>query len=192
MKYIINICIILVSILLSLSIIEFYLRNSNKVRNIGESFSRYDQSYGKWLKEDVQIKRITPEFVMKIKTDSMGRRFTPELSLPSKKILFLGDSFTMGYGVNDDEVFPFLIQKNLLNYNISAKSLNYGVGNTGNGRNLLIIKNKLESLKPDLIIIQLCSNDFSDNLTEKYFTLNSSGLNFNGIPKDKFSTLEKL
>lgn len=47
------------------------------------------------------------------------------------RILFLGDSFTYGIGVNDDETFPYLFEKNLIHQGIAAEIVN--AGNPGKG-----------------------------------------------------------
>ena len=124
---------------------------------------------------------------MVLTTDDQGLRVTPNPNGNHFRILFLGDSFTMGYGVNDTEVFPYLVQQKLKEKNIIVKSLNYGIGNSGNGRNLLIVKNKIKEINPDLIIMQFTSNDMQDNKNERMFSIENEQLKFLGVPKDRFS-----
>ena len=98
----------------------------------------------------------------------------------------------MGYGVNDSEVFPYRVQEELKKSNFLVKSLNYGIGNTGNGRNLLIVQNKINEIKPDLIIMQFTSNDMQDNKNERMFSFENEQLKFLGIRKDGYSTFRKI
>lgn len=62
------------------------------------------------------------------RTDEFGRRLTgKEEELNRKKnIIFLGCSFTYGFGVNDEDTFPFRVRRktdlNVYNYGISGSS----------------------------------------------------------------------
>ena len=58
-------------------------------------------------------------------TDAYGRRTTPATHLepPSNFILFFGDSFTFGEGVNDNETLPFYVGQMASKYRV----YNYGV-----------------------------------------------------------------
>ena len=55
----------------------------------------------------------------KVLTDKNGYRFSGKKKLPNKKnIVFLGDSFTYGFGVKFEDSFPGLVEKRIKNYNI--------------------------------------------------------------------------
>ena len=63
---------------------------------------------------------------VKITTDSFARRVTPTPKNPQKNIIFLGDSFVFGEGVNDNETFPYflsLLRPDSAIYNIGAPGL---------------------------------------------------------------------
>ncbi len=92
---------VFLGLILALIISEVFIRLFITVRNVGPSFTVYDSVYGKRLKKDFSTTRITPEFKMKFTTNSLGFR-GPEINFPvNSSIIFLGDSFSMGYGVND-------------------------------------------------------------------------------------------
>ena len=101
-----NLALSLIGLLIGIGVSELFVRNFISVRDVGPSFTTYDPVYGTTLKKSFSAQRITPEFTMRFTTNSDGFR-GPELgNLSSRSILFLGDSFTMGYGVNDGEEFP--------------------------------------------------------------------------------------
>lgn len=146
------------------------------VRNVGPSFTVFDPVYGSRLKPSTSIVRSAPEFRMTITTNGRGFR-GPEL-VPGARggVLFLGDSFTMGYGVNDGEEFPALVRRAL-----EEKApgrwpvVNAGVGGTGNGHWVKFLGREAPDLAPRVVVLQLCSNDFEDNLSERLFTLDPDG-----------------
>lgn len=78
---------------------------------------------------------------------------------PDKKyILFFGNSLTAGYGLDEDESFPALIQKRLDSLNLPFISINAGLsGETtsgGNNRIEWVLKQKV-----DIFVLELGAND---------------------------------
>jgi hypothetical protein len=97
-------------------------------------------------------------------SDANGfRKIVPDLeippSLPQKKIVFLGDSFTWGFGVKAEETFSFLLAQSLKNYSI----YNLAMPSFGTDQIALSLKFWALPLKPDLIIIVLFEEDFERN-----------------------------
>ncbi|MEZ5848232.1 MAG: GDSL-type esterase/lipase family protein [Geminicoccaceae bacterium] len=166
-----------ISLVVALALVEAGLRLTDRVRNVGPSFTEFDPVYGKWLKKNASIRRITPEFDMLLETDSLGFR-EPELPDDAKgAILFTGDSFTMGYGVDQNLDFPSLVRA-ALEREMGAEApaiVNTGVGNSGNGRTLLWLEREAARFDPSLVVIQLTSNDFEDNREERLFEPDHSG-----------------
>jgi len=171
-----NLALSLITLLVIVGVCELVVRSFVPVRNVGPSFTVYDSFYGKTLKKSFSTRRITPEFTMHFTTNSEGFR-GPELgSLSLRPILFLGDSFTMGYGVNDGEEFPALVRKAL-----NARSLdpvpviNAGMGDNGNGRWVKFLRDKAKQYNPALVVLQIQANDFLDNIRERLFELTPAG-----------------
>jgi hypothetical protein len=172
-----NLILALCSIALSLFFCEIAIRLFVPVRNIGPSFTKYDPYYGKKLKNNFSCRRITPEFTMHFKTNSLGFRGPEPRFFPYRPVLFLGDSFTMGYGVNDGEEFPSLV-RTVLEKHYGPDSLavvNAGIGNSGNGWWLKFLKAEVMRYKPRLIVLQFTDNDFQDNMEEGLFGLTQNG-----------------
>jgi hypothetical protein len=167
-----KIALSVIALLAGLMVSELIVRNFIPVRNVGPSFSVYDPFYGKSLKKSFSCRRITPEFSMTFTTNSEGFR-GPEIgSLTRRPILFLGDSFTMGYGVNDGEEFPALVGKALNESRPDTiKIINGGMGDNGNGRWIKFLRNDAKRYDPSIVVFQIHDNDFYDNRNERLFEL---------------------
>lgn len=84
----------------------------------------------------------------------------PELNENSFKILFLGSSITMGWGVPYENTYPFLIEKKLNeNSSVSFEVLNASVVNYNTEREVELFLSKLLAFNPDLIILSYFVND---------------------------------
>ncbi len=77
----------------------------------------------------------------------------------TKKILFIGSSITLGWGVNDEMTQNRILEKKVKEDNLDWAILNGGVGNYNTERyvsNLLI---NFKDLKPDVVLLQYFIND---------------------------------
>ncbi|AGA77846.1 arylesterase [Echinicola vietnamensis] len=81
-----------------------------------------------------------------------------ENQVPKKTILFFGDSMTAGYGVDQDEAFPALLQHKIDSLNLPYKVINGGLSGETSASGLTRIDWFLES-KPDIFILELGGND---------------------------------
>jgi len=192
----INLALICISILLTLALCEVVVRIFIPVRSVGPSFTIYDPVYVKSNKRSFTCIRIAPEFTIQFTTNSLGFRGPEPEVFPYRPILFLGDSFTLGYGVNDGEEFPELIRKILVrNYGKNqVPVINAGLYNNGNGRWVKFLRNEGKRFNPRMIVLQLCGNDFEDNVNERLFNLTSSGdlVELTVGPPSKVRMIKKL
>jgi hypothetical protein len=155
--------------------LEFAVRVLVPVRNVGPSFTTYDPVYGKRLKANFHATRIAPDFTFAINTNSLGMRDPEPAGAVTGGIVFVGDSFTMGYGVNDDEAFPALIRAELIKRNIAVPVVNTGLGDNGNGRWIKFFDHDAAKFRPRVVVLQVMANDFNDNLHERLFQLDVRG-----------------
>ena len=93
-------------------------------------------------------------------TDKHGLRFSPgnssddKPSKGNKKLLVVGDSFTGDFYSSDSEAwFAFLAKE--LPLDVYA----YGMGGTGTFQQHLAFQKLYPIVKPDILLIQVCSND---------------------------------
>jgi lysophospholipase L1-like esterase len=99
---------------------------------------------------------------VQIKTNSMGfrsREITAVKPEGTKRILLLGDSFTLGWGVPVEETYSALLEKHLNQKRNHAEVVNMGVGNYNSIMELEQFKLKGLNLSPDLVILMYYLND---------------------------------
>ncbi len=88
-----------------------------------------------------------------------GPEFQPK-SGERTRILMLGDSFTYGIGVEDDETFS----SRLMQLAPSLEVLNGGVNGYGTGQELIVLEELGERLRPDLVMVGFFWNDVANNV----------------------------
>jgi len=74
-------------------------------------------------------------------------------------IVALGDSLTAGYGVDEIEAYPALLEKRLLLDGYFFKVINAGISGETSSGTLSRIEWVIDSLKPDIIILETGAND---------------------------------
>ena len=99
------------------------------------------------------------EFKTKLTFDSNGRLQTPQKLLNKKGIAVVGDSFAMGWGVNDKDTYSNILQERL-----KIPVFNLGVSSYGTFRELksLVKSDLLEKI--DIILINYVNNDLEENV----------------------------
>ena len=102
---------------------------------------------------------------------------TPPTGTPA--ILFIGDSFTQGFGVGADETFAAVTCAQLLQRGIPARCLNAGVSGFGTAHELRLLQRLLQ--RDDLgiaaVVFQLCPyNDLRDNWEDGGFGIEGDRL----------------
>ncbi len=114
-------------------------------------------------------------------SNSLGMRGPQEFALERppgvKRALFLGDSFTYGAYVKDDEVYAAQIGKLLPDHEI----LNLGVNAYGTDQQLLRWLHEGRKYKPDFVVLGFYIDDFHRNVT----TWRGEG------PKPRFLVVDK-
>ena len=118
------------------------------------------------------------EFDTNISFDSFGRisNHPNKEKNRNQSIAVIGDSYAMGWGVNDNETFSYLLEKK-----INKNVYNLAVSSYGTRRELIRLEKSGLLNEIDTIIIQYCYNDFGEN---NNFTINSE-INSN----NKFQTI---
>jgi lysophospholipase L1-like esterase len=103
-----------------------------------------------------------PEFKMRVKHNSLGLR-GPEVA-PTKapgavRIVAVGDSFTYGVGVHDEETFC----ARLAALDPRLEVINAGVNNYGTDQELLALKEQGLPLGPDVVLVCVFWNDLPNS-----------------------------
>ncbi|MBL8861165.1 MAG: SGNH/GDSL hydrolase family protein [Planctomycetes bacterium] len=151
---------------------ELVARVSGLARNVGPTFTEWDAEDGVRLRRGYSCVRRTPEFTMRFTTNSAGYRGAELPARIERSVLFLGDSFTMGYGVDDGSEFVARLAERA---GPGLTLVNAGLGGTGNGRWIHVLERDAPALSPAVVVLQVCENDFEDNLSDGLYVLDARG-----------------
>ena len=97
--------------------------------------------------------------MLEIPGDCSRRDF--DLPAPGRLIAFLGDSYTFGSGVEDDETFANLLESMLPD----TRSYNFGIGAFGIDQMWMTLRHYALPLEPDLVILSFIRLDLDRSLS---------------------------
>ncbi len=157
-KLLLNLVIFIFSIIISFLVAEFILRlvlispyEELKLHN-----GRFNEST--ILTADFEDTPGNQKHI-EVSFQKNGFRIWGDTHTLKKRILIVGDSFTeMVYADKGNEWFSFL-QNNFTNYEFFI----YGQGGYSTYQEYLIVKDFYDEIKPDIILIQFCDNDYFSN-----------------------------
>lgn len=161
---------VLVSVLIGFAIFEGGLRLTSFAPE--ESGNRFDPELG-WSKQPgVVIERSRAEFDVTLEINEHGLRDDP-LPDPAKpdgvfRIVCLGDSFTMGYTVQRDELFVDLLERWWQSEGRSIELINAGVEGYSTDQAARWLELHGETFEPDLVIYFPYENDIYWNGQKNY------------------------
>jgi len=123
----------------------------------------------------------TAEYKIEIRTNSKGIRSDREIPYAKqpdiKRIVLLGDSFGMGYGVNLEDTFTAHMAKQLnQNSSYQVEVVNLSSSGHGNAEELIALQNEGLKFQPDLVILAWHNTDIEDNVRSNLFRLNQGNL----------------
>ncbi|RPG21707.1 MAG: SGNH/GDSL hydrolase family protein [Phycisphaera sp. TMED9] len=123
----------------------------------------------------------TPEYTVEIRTNSQGMRADQEFAIPkppgTRRIAVLGDSFSMGYGVNMEDTSLQILEENLeTELECDVEILNFSVSGFGPAEELIVLEEAAMQYEPDLIIQYFTSNDPIDDTRANLFVLEEGEL----------------
>ena len=112
-----------------------------------------DLTYTGWLL------RVAPT---RMRTNARGGRGP---AIPPKsdalRIVALGDSFTFGQGVEEDEAFVQVAAAALAQPGRGVEVLNFGVPGHGQPQGVALLEHRLLDLEPDVVLLNVFANDLS-------------------------------
>lgn len=98
---------------------------------------------------------------VEIHTDANGFRAFGDVTSTKKKVFCIGDSFTFAKDVSQDEPYYAVLAREA-----GVEVFAYGADGFSTIQEYLVLDDWLDKIKPDLVILQLCHNDFIGNLPE--------------------------
>lgn len=182
-------------ILLALILVEVLLRVRAgyiaRSEDLAANLVAYDSDYGWHLSSGWEGDHRHYDFKAHYRVNANG--FRDDAKVPEgfkgRRIAVVGDSFTFGLGVNDDQTFCHLLSQQA---GTNAIYINYAVPGYSTDQQALLIEKEILPKKPDEIILAVyVANDLFDNLREvpmqfslakPYFELGESGLALRNSP----------
>jgi hypothetical protein len=128
---------------------------------------RINESYGWYHATDSQKVFITEGEKALIVQNRLGHRgpnYRPQPALGKKRVLVLGDSFTEGSHVGEDELFTNIIANNYSNLEV----MNAGIGGWSTVQEYLYLRDAGLKLHPDLVLLMFFENDLVENCLSFY------------------------
>jgi len=123
-------------------------------------------------------RRLPGVFTFRYSNNSLGwrgRREYREVKPTEYRVLFLGDSFTYGLGVDDDQTFAVQMEKDLRAGLWSVEVMNAGCPGKGTDYALKCFQTVGRKFHPDLTALGFLGNDFQDNARGEYYTIGGRG-----------------
>ncbi len=169
---------VLVSFIIAFGIAEIAVRTFAPHQVAPVRFA-YDPQLAEIPTPGQQGRKILPEvFDHTYSNNSLGFRGKKEYRFEKTtdfRILFLGDSFTYGLGVNDNQTFAYLVEQQLLQDHLSVEVINAGNPGRGTDYALRFFQVRGAKFRPDLTVVCFFANDFVDNERGDYFRVAEDG-----------------
>ncbi|RFS13638.1 SGNH/GDSL hydrolase family protein [Emticicia sp. C21] len=153
----------------------------------------YDEKLGGMVPVPNQkgFKEHPKVYYYEYKNNDIGMRDTRHVADYKKypnKILCLGDSFTYGWGVNDNETFAKILEKKINKDTIAV--LNAGVSGVGTDYALKFLQVRGQELAPNTVIYFYFDNDINDNKANAYFHIENDSIIVN--EQNSYATVNAL
>lgn len=125
--------------------------------------SSLDPLVGWKLPPSIVLSEETEDYSVTYRSNSLGFRSTREFEVKpgEDRIAFLGDSYTFGSGVADDETFAARIEAELE----STVAYNFGIGAFGVDQMMLTLEHYALPLKPSVVVACFIRNDLERSMT---------------------------
>ena len=148
---------------------EYYVNDYRHIIQVERNCSEYDERFFYRLRPNVQCNFSNIEFSTPIQTNSLGCR-DDEASISQPDVICLGDSYAMGWGVQQQEAFPQRLQRMS-----GLKVLNAAMSSFGTVRELRKLQT-LDTSNCKWIILQYCDNDVEETkpFVDNLFSLKTS------------------
>ncbi len=106
----------------------------------------------------------TAEFSFQVHTNNLGfRDYDATLAKHTRyRVLAIGDSFTYGWGVNIDDTWPKVLERNLRARNLDTEVANLGQGGSSPADYAAIGQRAIPLLRPDLVVVAVLQADDLD------------------------------
>lgn len=166
-KAISSITLFFISLLASLVVLEIVLQVTSQ-----EGCRVPDPVLHHSYRPHCRVHGASSEWNVQVQLNSLGLR---EEEIHRKvddqvRILMLGDSFTIGWGVNNDQTFSALLERRLQEAGMNAEVINAGATSYSPILEYLYLREKGLELQPDIVILNFDMSDVQND----YFYLQAA------------------
>lgn len=126
-------------------------------------FWQYDERYGWSHVPGAQGRFDSYGFDVEVTINEQGFRgplVTPRKDPAKTRVLVVGDSLVWGFGAAEEDTFVVRMEERCPNLEV----INFGVSGYATDQELLLFNERGRSLAPDVVVLVVASNDFSDNI----------------------------
>ena len=177
--FLINLSVMLIALGLALFASEMIFRavNSDSVFMMPRyvTDTRYNDYAIRTNVPDAEYTHTTPDGQWDYHINSRGLRDTREFEYAKPddqlRILVLGDSYTLGFEVGQDESYAAVLERDLKQHRINAQVINAGVSGFSNAEALIYLREEGLRYQPDIVVLGFYINDLSDNARTDLFRL---------------------
>jgi len=121
-----------------------------------------------------------PTFHVNMRINSKGLRDDREISYKKptgvKRIVMVGDSYGMGYGVNVEDTFAQVLERAINDTGTACEVINLSVSGFGSAEESIMLTTEGFKYDPDLAIIQFNSSDPRETMASGLFALDNGSL----------------
>lgn len=157
-------------------------------------WTEYHPELGWYHQPGKQTSHVTQgdEFSVKINSAGMrsDRNYLVDKPVGRKRIAVIGDSFTFGFGVENESTFVSVLEKNLPGYEV----LNFGIPGYGIDQMYVLYQTIVTRYSPDMVMLGIFPEDFwratrafaDSGHAKPYFFLRGNGeLELKNVPVPK-------
>lgn len=163
-----------------LGLLAIFMTAEIAMRNNSNSYQRGVYMYNSDLVWTLVEDKSISAFGHEIRTNKHGFRDEPldRSKNENLTIAVLGDSYTAGIRVPENERFTEILERNLEKEDISAEVHNFGGSAYATDQQLIAYKEKVRKTDPDLVILMVAPNDIRESYNKGLFTLENGSLKF--------------
>jgi len=155
----------LIAYLVSLALLLLVVEGGLRVLGFGPrpTMNQFDPVLG-WTKTpSTSLRRHTGEFDVLLTTNSRGLREDESVGYEkpqgTTRVLLVGDSFTLGYTVDEPDTLSRMLQNELRSEGRSAQVINGGTEGYSTDQEVLWLAREGRRYAPDVVVLQMYEND---------------------------------
>lgn len=92
------------------------------------------------------------------------------------RVLVLGDSFTIGYEVEQNETYSAVLERYIERHGVRAEVMNAGMSGNSTAEALVFLEHEGVKYEPDVVVLGFYWNDLEDNIKADLFRMEGNDL----------------